>query len=145
VPKAYRHTAFKRFGNGVLTRVVRRGRGPKPMHVVTVRGRKSGKEYSTPFWLLEQGDGWYWVSVFGETNTIKNARAAGHVTVSRGATRDEVRLVEVPVESRLPLLHEYLASNTSSMVRTYFATPTTSDDELEALARDHTVFKLEPA
>ncbi|HVH54030.1 MAG TPA: hypothetical protein VNA32_07860 [Actinomycetota bacterium] len=145
MPKAYRHTAFKRIGNGLLARIVRRGRGPKPMHVVTVRGRKSGKEYSTPFWLLERPDGWYWVSVFGETNTIKNARAAGHVTVSRGATRDEVRLVEVPVESRLPFLHEYVAANTSSMVRTYFASPTTSDDELEALARDHTVFKLEPA
>jgi hypothetical protein len=115
------------------------------MHVVTVRGRRSGKEYSTPFFLLELPDGRYWVSVFGETETVKNARAAGHATVSRGATRDEVRLVELPVESRLPFLHEYLASNKSSMVRTYFATPTTSDDELQALARDHTVFKLEPA
>jgi deazaflavin-dependent oxidoreductase (nitroreductase family) len=145
MPKAYRHTGFKRFGNGFLTRVVRRGRGPKPMHLVTVRGRKSGKEYSTPFWLLELPDGRYWVSVFGETDTIKNARAAGHVSVSRGATRDEVRLVEVPVESRLPFLHEYVASNKSSMVRTYFATPTSSDDELRALAPEHTVFKLEPA
>jgi hypothetical protein len=145
MPKAYRHTGFKRFGNGFLTRVVRRGRGPKPMHLVTVRGRKSGKEYSTPFWLLELPEGRYWVSVFGETDTIKNARAAGHVSVSRGATRDEVRLVEVPVESRLPFLHEYVASNKSSMVRTYFATPTSSDDELRALAPEHTVFKLEPA
>jgi hypothetical protein len=145
MPKAYHHTGFKRFGNGFLTRVVRRGRGPKPMHLVTVRGRKSGKEYSTPFWLLELPDGRYWVSVFGETNTIKNARAAGHVSVSRGATRDEVRLVEVPVESRLPFLHEYVASNKSSMVRTYFATPASSDDELRALAPEHTVFKLEPA
>jgi len=70
------------------------------MRLVTVRGRMSGKEYSTPFWLLERPDGRYWVSVFGETNTIKNARAAGHVTVSRGTARDEVRLVEVPVEMR---------------------------------------------
>jgi len=144
VPKAYRHTGFKRFANGLLTRIVGRGRGPKPMHLVTVRGRRSGKEYSTPFWLLELPDGRYWVSVFGETNTVKNARAAGHVTVSRGATRDEVRLLEVPVESRLPFLHEYLASNKSSMVRTYFATPESSDDELQALAPEHPVFKLEP-
>jgi hypothetical protein len=115
------------------------------MHVVTVRGRKSGKEYSTPFWLLELPDGRYWVSVFGETETVKNARAAGHVTVSRGATRDEIRLVEVPVESRLPFLHEYVASNKSSMVRTYFASPTSSDDDLRALAPGHPVFKLEPA
>jgi deazaflavin-dependent oxidoreductase (nitroreductase family) len=114
------------------------------MHLVTVRGRKSGKEYSTPFWLLELPDGWYWVSVFGETETVKNARAAGQVTVSRGGVRDEVRLVEVPVESRLPFLHEYVASNKSSMVRTYFATPESSDDELQVLAPEHTVFKLEP-
>ena len=115
------------------------------MHLVTVRGRKSGKEYSTPFFLLELPDGRYWVSVLGETNTIKNARAAGHVTVSRGATRDEVRLVEVPIESGLPFLHEYLTSNKSSMVRTYFATPESTDEELRVLAQEHPVFKLEPA
>jgi deazaflavin-dependent oxidoreductase (nitroreductase family) len=114
---------LKRIGNGLLTRVVRRGRGPEAFRLVTVRGRKTGKEYSTPFWLVERAEGRYWVSLFGETNTVKNARAAGQVTVSRGGTRQEVRLVEVPVEDRVPPLRAYVEGNTNSMVRKYFATP----------------------
>lgn len=143
--KEYRHTGFTRFGNGLLTRVVRRGRGPQAFHLVTVRGRKSGKEYSTPFWLVERTDGRYWVSLFGETNTVKNARAAGHVTVSRGGTRQEMRLAEVPVADRLAALRTYLDGNKNSIVRKYFATPGSSDEELQALAPEHPVFKLEPA
>jgi hypothetical protein len=54
-------------------------------------------------------------------------------------------LVETPVEGRLPLLRAYLEANKNSMVRTYFATPGSSDEELRALAPDHSVFKVEPA
>lgn len=77
--------------------------------------------------------------------TVKKARAAGHVTVSRGGRREEVRLVEVPVEDRVPPLPAYLQGNKNSMVRKYFATPESSDEELQALAPEHPVFKLEPA
>jgi F420H(2)-dependent quinone reductase len=114
------------------------------MRVVTVRGRKSGKEYSTPFLLLERPDGRYWVSAFGETNTIKNARAAGHVTVTRGPQRERVCLVELPVEDRFPILRAYLVANNNPMIRTYFASPSSSDEEIRSLAPEHTVFRLEP-
>jgi hypothetical protein len=40
---------LKRIGNGLLTRVVGLGRGPEAFRLVTVRGRKTGREYSTPF------------------------------------------------------------------------------------------------
>ena len=42
VRKVYRHTGLKRFGNGLMTRMVGRGKGPQEMRLVTVRGRKSG-------------------------------------------------------------------------------------------------------
>ncbi len=143
--KAYRHTMGKRLGNGLLTRLVRGGKGPKAMRIVTVRGRTTGKEYSTPVWLMERPDGRYWVSVFGETNTIKNARAAGRATLSRGAVREDVRLAEVPVSGRVPLLRAYLGLNKSRMTRTYFgATPESSDAEFAAIAPEHAVFRLEP-
>lgn len=142
--KEYRHTRGKRLGNALLTRLVRRGKGPKAMQVVTVRARRTGKEYSTPVWIMDIPDGRYWVAVFGETNTIRNARAAGHVTVSRGDRREEVRLVEVPVAERVPLLRAYAGFNKSSMARAYFgATAQSSDAELEAIAPQRTVFKLE--
>ncbi|HEY3194296.1 MAG TPA: nitroreductase family deazaflavin-dependent oxidoreductase [Candidatus Dormibacteraeota bacterium] len=134
----------KRVGNGLLTLVVRGGMGPKAVRLVTVRGRTTGREYSTPIWLVEQADGRYWVAVFGETNTIKNARVAGRVTLSRGAVREEVSLREVPVSERVPFLRERIGLGGSQMLRPYFgATRQSSDAEFAAIAPEHAVFKLE--
>ena len=144
--KQYQHTFGLRVGNGLVTRVVGAGVGPKVGRLVTVRARKSGKEYSTPIWLVERGGGRYWVAVFGETNTVKNARAAGRVTLSRGSVREDVRLTEVPVTERVPYLRARLELGGGRMWRPYFeATPRSSDAELAAIASEHTVFKLEPA
>jgi hypothetical protein len=143
--KLYRHTMGKRLGNGLMTRLVRGGKGPKAMWVVTIRGRTTGKEYSTPIWLMERPDGRYWISVFGETNTIKNARAAGRATLSRGAVREDVRLTEVPVSERVPLLRAYLGLNKSRIAWAYFGTtPKSSDAEFAAIAPEHAVFRLGP-
>ncbi len=132
-----------RVGNGLLTRLVRGG-GPKAMRLVTVRGRTTGKEYSTPIWLVEQADGRYWVAVFGETNTVRNARAAGRATLSRGAVRDDVRLREVPVTERVPFLRARIGLGGSRMLRPYFdATSQSSDADFAAIAPEHAVFKLE--
>ncbi len=115
------------------------------MRIVTIRGRTTGKQYSTPVWLMERPDGRYWVAVFGETNTIKNARAAGRATLSRRALREDVRLAEVAVSERVPLLRAYLGTNKSRTARMYFgATPESSDPEFAAIAPEHAVFRLEP-
>ena len=144
--KTYRHTFGKRIGNNVLTRLVRAGKGPKLMRVVTVRGRRSGKTYDTPVYIMSRPEGRYWVSTFGETQTIKNARAASRVTLTRGDEREEVSLTEVPVGERVALLRAYLNLNRSPMVRRYFgATRSSSDEELDAIAPDHAVFKLDSA
>ncbi len=121
------------------------GIGPKAVRLVTVRGRTTRKEYSTPIWLVERPDGRYWVAVFGETNTVKNARAAGQVTLSRGGEREHVRLREVPVSERVPILRARIGLGGSQMLRPYFdATPQSSDAEFAAIAPEHAVFKLEP-
>ena len=144
--KQYQHTFGLRIGNSLLTRVVGAGVGPKAGRLVTVHARKSGKEYSTPIWIVEQGGGRYWVAVFGETNTVKNARAAGRVTLSRGSVREDVRLTEVPVTERVPYLRARLELGGGRMLRPYFeATQRSSDAEFAAIAPEHTVFKLEPA
>ena len=143
--KQYRHTMGMRVGNGLVRLLARAGMGPKPLWNVTVRGRTTGKEYSTPIWLVESADGWYWVAVFGETNTVKNARAAGLVTLSRGAAHELVRLRELPASGRVPHLRARLRSGRSPMFRPYFdATPQSSDAEFASIAPEHAVFKLEP-
>ena len=120
--------------------------GPKAVRLVIVRGRTSGREYSNPIWLVERAGDRYWVAVFGETNTIKNARAAGQVTLRRGGAREAVRLSEVPVSERIPYLRARIGLSGGRMLRPYFdATPESSDAEFGAIAMKHTVFKLEPA
>jgi len=108
--KECRHTMGKRVGNGLLARLVRGGMGPKAIRLVTVRSRTTGREYSTPIWLVERSGDRYWVAVFGETNTVRNARVAGRVTLSRGAVREDVRLREVPVSERVPFLRARIGS-----------------------------------
>src|SRR2546422_9771576 len=90
--KEYRHTMGMRVGNGLLARLVRGGMGPKAIRLVTVRSRTTGREYSTPIWLVERSGDRYWVAVFGETNTLKNARGAGRGAKRPGAGREGGRL-----------------------------------------------------
>jgi hypothetical protein len=93
---------------------------------------------------VERAGGRYWVAVFGETNTVKNARVAGQVTLSRGAVREEVSLREVPVSERVPFLEHGSVSVAARCCGPYFgATPQSSDAEFAAIAPEHAVFKLE--
>jgi hypothetical protein len=86
------------------------------------------------------------VAVFGETATVKNARTAGRASLRRGSARENVRLTEVPISERIPMLRARSALRTGPMVQPYFdATPQSSDAELAAIAPEHAVFKLEPA
>ncbi len=111
-----------------------------------MRGRTTGREFSTPIQPVELEGARYWVAVFGETATVKNSRAAGRATLSRGSVRQDIRLIEVPVSERVPMLRARSAHGTGPMVQPYFdATPQSSDAELAAIAAKHTVFKLEPA
>jgi hypothetical protein len=59
-----------------------------------VPGRKSGRTYSTPVILIENGQRWL-VAPYGEVSWVRNARAAGQVTLSRGRRREEIKISEV--------------------------------------------------
>jgi hypothetical protein len=51
---------------------------------------------------------WYVVSMLGECNWVRNVRAAhGHATLRRFRAR-EVRLVELPVQERAPVIRAYV-------------------------------------
>ena len=68
------------------------------------------------------------------------------MTLTRGDEHEDVSLTEVPVGERVALLRAYLNLNRSPMVRRYFgATRSSSDEELDAIAPDHAVFKLDSA
>ena len=74
-----------------------------------VKGRKSGRVISLPLVLAAVNEQRYAVSMLGENvDWVRNARAAGGKVVLRHGRRENVRLEEVPVGQRAPILKNYL-------------------------------------
>jgi deazaflavin-dependent oxidoreductase (nitroreductase family) len=70
-----------------------------PNALITVRGRKSGLDRTTPIALVEV-DGRRWViGTFGETHWVRNLRAAGEATITSGRKTEKVTAVELSPES----------------------------------------------
>jgi len=66
-----------------------------PDVLLTVRGRKSGLPRTTPVTICDYGGRRGLISSFGETNWVRNLRAAGTATIGRGRRREEIRAVEL--------------------------------------------------
>ncbi len=76
--------------------------------VLVVRGRRSGEPRSVPVNLLELDGERYLVAPRGNTQWVRNARAAGVGELRLGRRTEQVELVEVPVGQRVPVLRVYL-------------------------------------
>lgn len=116
---------------------------PNSMVTLEVVGRKSGKIVSFPLAMVFMKGERYLVSMLGEgTNWVKNVRAAGGNAVLRHGNGEQVRLVEVDVSQRAPLLKAYL--QLARGARPHF--PITKDapiGEFEKIASKYPVFKVE--
>jgi deazaflavin-dependent oxidoreductase (nitroreductase family) len=70
-----------------------------PNALITVRGRKSGLDRTTPVALVEiEGKRWV-IGTFGETDWVRNLRAAGEATMTVGRQREKVGAVELSHEA----------------------------------------------
>ncbi len=76
--------------------------------VLVVRGRKSGEPRSNPVNLLELDGERYLVAPRGNTQWVRNARAAGGGELHLGKKVEAVELAELPVDQRVPVLRVYL-------------------------------------
>ncbi|MEV5632550.1 nitroreductase/quinone reductase family protein [Micromonospora tulbaghiae] len=88
------------------------GAGLAPRHWMTmeVPGRRTGRTVSVPIVVADHDGERYVVSMLGErANWVANVRAAGGRVVLRRRRRERVRLVEVPVAQRPPILRRHLA------------------------------------
>ena len=95
---------YARFWNAAL----RLGLLPRRWVTLEVRGRRTGRVTRFPLGMADVGGQWYLVSMLGECNWVQNVRAAGgRATLRRRRTRP-VRLVEIPVEERAPVIKQYV-------------------------------------
>ena len=77
--------------------------------VLVVRGRTTGEPRSNPVNLLELDGERYLVAPRGNTQWVRNARAAGGGELHLGKKVEKVDLVELPADQRVPVLRVYLA------------------------------------
>lgn len=78
------------FFNPLAMRLLRRGRLMGPNTLLTVRGRKSGEMRTTPVALVElEGRRWI-IGTFGDTNWVRNLRAAAEGTITVGKRHEAV-------------------------------------------------------
>ena len=119
-------TPTEQFINKLIGKLPEWGIGPKYMQVLEVTGRKSGKTYRTPVNLMEVDGELYVVAPRGETQWIRNARAAGVITLKRGKKRTQYHINELPTGKKAALLKEYL-ERYESAVQQYFPVQAGSD------------------
>jgi len=129
--------------NSVFQAMIRLGLGKEYRHILTVRGRRTGNPYSTPVDVMQR-DGQRWlVAAYGVTNWVRNARAAGQVTLSRGRRSETLRVAELGPEDSIPVLRQYLRE--VPVTQPYFdETPDSPDQQIAAEAPRHPVFVLLP-
>lgn len=129
----------------MLTRVLRKGRGPSFMRLLTVDGRVTGKSRTTPVVPVLDGDRTWVVSPFGEVAWVRNARATGQVGLQRGDEHTTYAVRELDAGEAVPVLRRYLSMPSRFFVRRHFDVRAKSPDVAIAAEADrHPVFELTP-
>ena len=142
--RPYRRSPWRRALNAVVRPLARYGLAGRRTHLLTVRGRRTGRPWSTPVSIVEE-DGTRWlVAPVAGRNWVLNARAAGWVELRRGRRRERLAIVELPPEQAVPVLRRYVASRAGRLTRPFFeARPDSPDEAWIAEADRHAVFRLE--
>jgi deazaflavin-dependent oxidoreductase (nitroreductase family) len=135
-------TGVEKIFNRVFGFFVGLGLGFSHNYLLEVRGRKTGKLHSTPVDLLELNGKNYLVAPRGRTQWVRNAEAAGEVTLKKGSTRREFRLSPIPDAEKSPILKAYLDTFKREVQR-YFPIPAGSPQEsFAAMAQSYPAFEL---
>jgi deazaflavin-dependent oxidoreductase (nitroreductase family) len=128
----------------LLNLLMRAGVSAWGSRVLEHQGRRSGKAYHTPVNLLTVGDQQYLVAARGETEWVRNVRAAdGQLVLLLGRRRQSYVAAEVPVAERAEILRSYLR-RWKFEVGMFFegVGPDSTDAEFAAIAERHPVFAL---
>jgi deazaflavin-dependent oxidoreductase (nitroreductase family) len=127
--------------NRILKLVLRTGLKLGTTYILRVTGRKTGEIYSTPVVIVETDGERYLVAPYGPVNWVRNARAAGIVTLTRGGHSEAFHIVEVGPEESAPTLKKYVAIAPATR-SCFHVKPDSPIEEYIAEAPGHPVFRL---
>jgi len=135
-------SAVDRFFNRAFGFLVKIGLGLPHNFLLEVRGRKSGRVYSTPVNVLERNGKRYLVAPRGYTQWVRNVIAIGEAVLVKGTRRERVSLKMIADDDRPEILKAYL-DRYKLTVQRYF--PIRAGAPLEAfqpLAPQYPVFEI---
>jgi deazaflavin-dependent oxidoreductase (nitroreductase family) len=128
--------------NRVLGFLVGLGIGPKYIYLLQVRGRKSGRVYATPVNVMDVGEKRYLIAPRGRTQWVRNAEAAGEITLKRGASRASFRLRAIPDVEKAELLKLYLERYASAVQRYFTVKAGSGVEAFREVEGKYPVFEL---
>jgi deazaflavin-dependent oxidoreductase (nitroreductase family) len=130
------------FNQGVAF-LTRRGITVLGSRVLAVKGRTSGQWRTTPVNLLSHDGSRYLVSPRGESQWVRNLRAAGAGELRLGKRVEAFRGRELTGDEKVPVLRAYL-KRWKMEVGVFFegTGPDSTDEQLRAIAPRHPVFEV---
>lgn len=131
-----------KLSNGLVSVLAGLGLSPKRTVQLEVKGRKSGRTRSTVVNTVEAGGREYLVAPRGNTEWSRNVRAAGEAVIRRGGRRRTVRLEEIPIDQRAPIIQAYLKENAMVTKAHFGIEPGAPIEEFHRIADRHPVFRI---
>ena len=140
-PGWWTRNVFNRF----VAFLTRHGVSVLGSRVLAVKGRTSGQWRTTPVNLLELDGRRYLVSPRGETDWVRNLRAAGEGELRVGSKAETFRAEELTDDAKVAVLRAYLR-RWKVEVGVFFdgRSADSTDDELRAIAPRHPAFTVLP-
>ena len=126
---------FKLVGPGLVI-------GNYPMYLLTVRGRKSGQPRTVAVAIIQRNGKRYVGSPYGIVAWVRNLRAAGEATLTRGRRSETVNARELPTDEAALILREETRGG-NPFTRFYGVTADSSLEEFERAVVIHPLFVLE--
>jgi len=135
--------AAERLANTLIRRLAETGISIAGTRALAVRGRRTGKIRSVVINLLTVDGADYVLAPRGNTEWVRNIRAAGEVQLGPRWHRRTARVTEVSDDDKPALLHRYL-QKWYWQVKGHMAglTPDSGDAELRTAAPTIPVFSL---
>jgi len=116
------------------------GLPPYRQVALEVKGRRTGRPHTLALVIAGHEGEQYLVSMLGECEWVKNVRAQGEAQIISGRRR-KVRLEEVPIERRAPIIKEYIRLAPGGRPHIGLGSTATLAD-CQRVAPNHPVFRI---
>jgi len=136
--------ALERIVNRVFGILVGLGLGLRHNYIVQVRGRLTGRLYSTPVDLLEFNGKRFLVAPRGRTQWVRNAEAGGEVVLKKGRKGQQFRIRIVAGREKPEILKAYLDRFKLTVQRYFPVRAGSGASAFAEIAERYPVFELIP-